>query len=72
MVMSHLDCKDLAKAARTCKEFAEHIRDVRAGLTFLNISPGKLCTSPADFVLHRDSLRKPSLHWRMVAIAALL
>ncbi|DBA87622.1 TPA: hypothetical protein ACH3X1_004638 [Trebouxia sp. C0004] len=40
LVLRHLDSKDLAKAARTCKEFAEHIREVRAGLAFLNIPPG--------------------------------
>ncbi|KAA6425941.1 MAG: hypothetical protein FRX49_04316 [Trebouxia sp. A1-2] len=40
LVMRHLDSRDLAKAARTCKEFAKHIREVRAGLAFLNIPPG--------------------------------
>lgn len=41
LVLRHLSSHDLAKAARTCKEFAEHIRSVRAGLTFLNIAPGE-------------------------------
>lgn len=41
LVLRHLDSKDLAKAARTSKEFAEHIRTVRAGLGVLNVPPGK-------------------------------
>lgn len=41
LVLKHLSSQDLAKAARTCKEFAEHIRQVRAGLGVLNIPSGK-------------------------------
>ena len=40
-MLKHLSSQDLAKAARTCKEFAEHIRQVRAGLGSLNIPPGE-------------------------------
>ena len=43
LVLRHLDSKDHAKAARTSKEFAEHIRTVRAGLGVLNVPPGKSC-----------------------------
>lgn len=45
-VLSLLSLKDLAKAARTCKELAAHIRDMRAGLEHLIIPEGKQFRPP--------------------------
>ena len=57
LVLRHLDSKDLAKAARTSKEFADHIRAVRAGLGVLNVPPGEFSLTGScscqHFVLDR-------------------
>ena len=62
LVVRHLDSKDLAKAARTSKEFAEHIRAVRAGLGVLNVPPGKLALTGPFICEHGALGRVRELH----------
>ena len=63
LVLKHLDSKDLAKAARTSKEFAEHIRAVRAGLGVLNVPPGKFARTDLFSCQHGALGRIRELHF---------